>query len=282
MVDLPDPPPGLSRRGMLRTGGLTISLGAIVAACSGDEGAPGRVGNAPVVTALPTVTVDDPVLLRTASSLAYTVNDLYQRMLLRDVLDADATALLERFVADHEGTIGTLADLTTEAGGEPWECTNAWIEERVIAPLFVRIDGDADEGIEPTDDLPRDLLEVAYAFESMVGAAHQQLVEQLTSPDLRREVSIIGAQSARHSVAVAILRTGAPDAYVSPVLFGDEIDPSATDGIPPLFALTGTFGSLAPVPVFIGAANDAGGRFETTIETPADNAFVYRELSCDA
>ncbi len=47
-------PGGLGRRQLLQAGGLTIGLGALLAACGSDtvEGEPGRVGYAPVPTAL--------------------------------------------------------------------------------------------------------------------------------------------------------------------------------------------------------------------------------------
>ncbi len=62
--------PSFTRRALLRAGGVA-SFGALVAACGdrgGDE-APGRVGQAPVVTDRPTGEVDDLLLLRTAQSL---------------------------------------------------------------------------------------------------------------------------------------------------------------------------------------------------------------------
>lgn len=276
-----DRTPALSRRGLLRSGTLTVALGALAAACSREAAAPGRVGNAPVPTPLPEEPVDDAVYLRTATSMHMTVNDLYTRLLERDALDEAGVALIERFISDHEEAISTLSDMTAEAGGEPYECTNTWYEERVLTPLFERLDGNEAADIAPSDDIGRDILELAYAFESVLGATHQRLVEQLSSPEMRREVIGFGALAARHSAAVAILRTGAPEGYISPVLYGEELE--VEDGeIPPLHAVTARFGSLAPVPVFIGGLTPAGGRFEGSVETPAENSFVYASLTCDA
>ncbi len=64
-----------SRRDAFKIGGVTIGLATLVAACgAGREGDddPGRVGSAPVPTALPEYPVDDAVLLRTPSSREYT------------------------------------------------------------------------------------------------------------------------------------------------------------------------------------------------------------------
>jgi len=260
---------------------MAISFGALVAACGGGEaGAPGRVGNAPVVTPLPQVTVDDATLLRTATSLEYTAIGVYETAAGLGVLDGRALELVERFVADHRRHADITAELTSDAGGEPYECANPWLVERGVMPLLERIQGNDAAGIPPTDDALRDLLEISYAFESIAGATYQQMVELLTDPALRRQIIVIGAQEARHAAAVAIARTGAPEGYISPALLGEAIDPEATDGVPPLYAIPGSFGSVAPVEVVIGAKNDAGTRFATSVQTPADNAYIYEGMTC--
>lgn len=274
----------MSRRGLLQTGALTVSLGALIAACGSEseEGAPGRVGYAPEPTDLPTATVDNVVLLRTATSLEYSALDVYQRSLDMDALDAEATALIERFVEDHTRHAAAMAELTTQAGGEPYECANAWMAERVIDPMFEHIEGDEEADIPPSDDPARDLLQLSYAFESMLGASYQQFVEQLTDPALRQEVIIYGAEEVRHAAAVAIFRDGAPEAYINPTVFGGEIDLNDTDGVIPLYAVTGAFGSLAPIELTLGPKNDTGTRFATSLQTPAANSFVYEGETCDA
>lgn len=292
MTRIPDPPPSsspalarrslMTRRGMLRSGGMTMTLGALVAACGGEEAAPGRVGDAPVATPLPTVTVDDAVLLRTATSLEYTAIDVYAQAAELGVLGDEALALIERFVEDHQRHADIVAELTVEAGGEAYECTNTWLEERVVAPLLQQILGDERQDIAPSDDPVRDLLGVSYAFESIAGATYQQLVETLTMPSLRQQVIMIGAEEVRHAAAIAIARTGAPEGYISPVVFDAEIDPEANDGVPSLYAVPGTFGSLAPVELVIGAETAAGTRFTVAAETPADNSYIYADMTCEA
>ena len=83
----PNEPPGASRgigrRQLLQTGGITVSLAALLAACgesSSAEVAPGRVGYAPVPTDLPTEVVDDGVRLRTAQSIEHLIIDLYEQL----------------------------------------------------------------------------------------------------------------------------------------------------------------------------------------------------------
>ena len=134
----------MNRRRLLQTGGLTVSLGAVLAACGGDddtESAPGRVGYAPPATPLPTVEKTDAVWLRTASSIEYTVLDVYARTTEMGALDATAQALIDRFVEDHTEHAELLAGLTVEAGGEPYECANAWYIDRTVDPIFTQITG---------------------------------------------------------------------------------------------------------------------------------------------
>ena len=71
----------VGRREAFKIGGLTVSLAALVAACGDDrtgDTAPGRVGNAPKVEALPDYAVNDVVLLRTASSVENTIVLIYE------------------------------------------------------------------------------------------------------------------------------------------------------------------------------------------------------------
>jgi hypothetical protein len=114
----------------------------------------------------------------------------------------------------------------------------------------------------------------------MLGATYQQFVERLTTPELRQEVIGYGAEEVRHAAAIAILRDGAPGAYVSPLVFGEEID--AADGVMPLYAVTGHFGSVGPTEMTLGPPNDSGTRFATALQTPADNSYVYEGETCEA
>ena len=276
-------PATMNRRRLLQVGGLTVTLGALVAACGTDEeGAPGRVGYAPVPTDLPPATTNDGVFLRTATSLEYSALDVYEKISSYGVLDGQAETLIARMVEDHTRHAAGMVELTTAAGGEPYECANAWFAERVIPPLFERIDGNEAEEIEPSDDPARDLLQIAYAFESMLGATYQQFVERLSTPELRKEAITYGAEEVRHAAAIAILRDGAPEAYISPVVYGEEIDTSSTDGVLPLYAVDGHFGSVAPIEMTLGPPNDAGSRFTTSLQTPAENSYVYDGETCDA
>lgn len=274
--------PRMGRRQLLQTGGLTLSLGALLAACAkGEEGEPGRVGYAPAATPLPNVVVDDAVRLRTATSIEHTIVAVYAKLTELGALEADDQAFLDKLSAQHEKTAADVARLTKDAGGEPYECANTWYMERVVPPIFTNIAGDKDAEIAASDDPARDTIAVVNAMESMAAAMYQGMVESLTEPKLRAEVITFATRSARHAAATVIRATEAPAGYFNPELLG-EAAPVAENGLFPLFALPTRFGSLAPTSLIIGAATEAGTRFTTPIETPADNSFVYAGQTCDA
>jgi len=133
-----------SRRDAMKIGGLTVGLGALAAACGDDregDDAPGRVGNAPVPTALPEYSVDEAVLLRTASSLEYTVISVLERALgVEGAVPSDVVPTIERLIEDHQMVADQMVELTEEAGGSGWTCTNPWLMERVVEPTFELIE----------------------------------------------------------------------------------------------------------------------------------------------
>jgi hypothetical protein len=278
------PTPSFSRRQLLQTGSLTVALGALVAACGDDSaeeaGAPGRVGYAPPATPLPDVETNDIVYLRTTTSIEQTLVETYEQIAAMDVLDGQAATVLDRLIEDHRAAVTATAELTTDAGGEAYECANSWYVQRIVTPILALIEGDESQDIPPTDDPARDALTVVNGMESMAGAMYQQMVELLTAPELRAELMMIGATSARHAAAVAILATGAPDGYVSPELTGDPVEPDES-GLTPLYAIATQFGSLSAIPITIGASSDAGIRTTVNLETPAANSFVYEGETCE-
>lgn len=143
-MDDTTPMSGLTnRRDAIKIGGTSVTLAAFLAACGEDRGGsdePGRIGNAPEAETLPEYSVDDAVLLRTASSLEYTAIAVYEAMLdLDGLLPGDMVPLVERLIEDHRATADVMVELTTAAGGEPWECPNEWFMARTVEPLFEAI-----------------------------------------------------------------------------------------------------------------------------------------------
>ncbi len=271
----------LTRRGLL-AGGLTVSAVAALAACKKKpKPEPGRVGFAPTTTGLPQVLVDDGVRLRTATSIEYTILDVYATITKSGKLVAADQQLVDRLVADHQDAATRTAELTTSVGAEPFECANPWYMDRVIPPIFQHLDGDKAQGIAPSDDPARDMIAIVNAMESMAGAMYQGLVETLSTPELRAEVMKLGAIAARHAAVSAIHATGAPAGYVNPVIIGKE-EAAAKEGLEPLFAIPTEFGQLAATQLVIGAASAAGTRYTQPIDTPADNSFADTDQTCPA
>lgn len=262
----------LNRRDVLRQGGLALSLGALVAACgSGRSGsdAPGRIGViVPPENETADLTVDDAVLLRTLQSLEYAVIELYAGLLDMDVL-GDSASLVERFIEDHRRHADQIGSFVIMAGGEPYECANPFAMTRAVEPVLA--------AIELSDDLTRDALNTVSAFETLLGESYQALVVHLEDPALRAAPSLVGGEEHRHGAYVAVQLN--PDNLVHPEISGDDAEGEAT--FPRPYAIESTFGLLTGIDLVIGAPNDEdGSQFEIQLQTPAENTYVYNDLSC--
>jgi hypothetical protein len=275
----------LSRRRLFGLGASTVGLAAVLAACGSDEPpAPGRVGNAPEATDLPEGDLDDIVLLRTLTSLEHSIVAVYAALAAIDGLDEGVAELLGRFTDDHEATAEAFAELTRAAGGEPYECPNSWLMRRTLQPVLDHIVGGTIDDVEipPTDDADRDSLATADALETIAAATAQQYLERLADPALRAEVIIAGTSASRRAATSALRANPPPDGYVSPALTEGEDVGVDEQGFMPQFAIPSRFGQLTPVTLTVGAADDAGLRFSTSIETPAENSYVYEGETCPA
>lgn len=261
----------LNRRDLLRQGGLALSLGALVAACGSDRGgsdAPGRIGVVVVPEDEPAdLTVDDAVLLRTLQSLEYALIELHSQLLEMDVLGPDAS-LVERFIDDHRRNADEIGGFVVMAGGEPYECANPFAMSRAIEPVL--------GAIETSDDPTRDALNTVSAFETLLGESYQSLVVRLEDASLRSAPSLIGGEAHRHAAFVAMQLN--PDELVHHDLTGEEPEEEAT--FPTPYAIESTFGLLTGIDLLVGAPDADGSRFEIQLQTPAENTFVYNDLSC--
>jgi hypothetical protein len=266
------PNPSLDRRALLRNGGLALSFAAIVAACGNGRAGnddPGRLGVAAPGPTLPESEVNDGVLLRTAQSLEYTALAVYDAAAGLDVLTSAEIALVGRFVSDHERHAADLGALIGRAGAEEFTCPNPFLMDRAVGPILGALEG--------SDDLHRDVLNIAHAFEELAGASYQALVAALTDVSLRSSAILIGSEEQRHAAALASAIN--PDAPISPVLFGEVVEADA-DGFPVPYAIPATYGQLTGIDLLVGARNTEGTRFSIQLQTPAANTFVYDYLSC--
>lgn len=302
----------LGRRRFFAIGGASVATAALLAACGGDDGDIGRVGDAPEASALPDPVVNDVVLLRTASSLEHSAIQIYDTVIDNaDLLDPAYNDIAKRFRDDHEGHAALFEKLTKEAGGVPWTSGNPRLDEVVLLPILRAITGadatDVLAATQPSDDPKRDVLNLAHALETLAGETYQALVPVLSVPSLRKEAVIIGTHEVRHAAVLAIAITGRPDGYIDPASIeeatgsaptttaaptttqdiaassdtaaeGAEPTPVATP-IPTVYAIPAQFGQLGAVQVVVGAPNDSGTRVTVNLETPSLNSFVYEYLT---
>ncbi len=266
------PNPSLDRRQLLRSGGLALSMGAVIAACGGGRGGsddPGRLGVADASPELPDAEINDIVLLRTAQSLEYTALAVYDAAASTGALTDDELALAGRFVDDHTGHAALLGSLIADSGGEEYTCANPFLMDRAVGPVLAALDG--------TDDLHRDLLNIAHAFEAHAAASYQALVPLLADLPLRKEAMRIGGDENRHAAALAA--TINPDSIFSPAMFGQPVSNDA-DGFPVPYAVPATFGQLTGIELVVGDRDADGARFSVQLQTPAPNTLVYEYESC--
>lgn len=266
------PNPALGRRALIRNGALTVSLGAIATACGSGRGgsdAPGRLGVADGAPELLDEDVDDITLLRTAQSIEYTVLDVYAAVTETGELSSDEAALVQRFVEDHQRHADEIGAMVVRLGGEPFECVNPFLADRAVEPIVASLEG--------SDDLRSDLLNTAYAFETLAGASYQELVAMLSDKPLRASAMQIGSEEQRHAAALAVALN--PETFFSPALHGGQEDVDAR-GIASRYAIPSVFGRVSGIDLTVGGVSAEGSRFSTQLQTPAANSFVYSDQSC--
>ena len=130
----------------------------------------------------------------------------------------------------HATHAETLAGLTAEAGGEPYECANAWYIERTVDPIFAadhRRRGaehraERRPGARPAHRRQR-------ASSRWPGPCTSRFVELLTERRAARRGD--GASAPRRPATPPrwrCLATGVPDGYISPALLGEDLVPDET------------------------------------------------------
>ena len=193
----------LGRRDLLKIGGLTVSLAAIVAACGDDRSGstdPGRIGIAPPITEPPDYPVDDAVLFRTGSSIEQTTIMLYEAILDLGVLDAAGTTLVGQLLENHKELDRVMGELTVAAGGEVWPCTNPWFDERYLVPIT--------DAIKASDNQVRDIYNVAVSFENLVRPRTSSTPSRSPSPSSGWPSSRRPPQDSRNSAVLVIAVEG--------------------------------------------------------------------------
>jgi len=297
----------MDRRSLFRVGGLTVTLAALAAACSENKPTSlGRVGDAPTTTKAPDAKVDDPTLLRTASSISYSLINLYATLTDGgDLVGGDVATILKRFSEDHATAAAAFEKATTAADGVAWNCSNPRLDSTVIEPVLARITKGAaasrdSKEIPPSDDPKRDVLHLVQALESMSSAMYQQMVETLSDPKLRQLSIVNGVLAARRGALIATISnperpggyiaaaaaapeaapaeattTTAQDIAAPSTAAGDAEGATPATPIPTVSAIPARFGQLGAQTIIVGAGDENGVRMKMMIETPSLNAYVY-------
>lgn len=298
----------LSRRGLLRAGGITVALAALLAACgesSVTDKNPARVGTASTVAKLPDGVVNDGVLFRTATSIHYSIIDGHNIAKQLGKLTADQTKIVDDYIAANKAAIKDLQSLTSTAGGKGWTCANPRFDRVILTPIKDRITGrpktGAEEGdVSPSDDPNRDAMALVWALESLAAEMHQNFVPQLSQPKYRASIIVHGDAAARRSAAISMVIN--PENLVTPTTLANANisvttttvaattttsqnlagAPTTTAAIPAApagsvqqyYAIPSQFGTLSAVQLGVGAF-PSGTQFNINIETPSLNSFIY-------
>jgi rubrerythrin len=256
----------LGRRRFLSIGAAGVSMAAVLAACAGtNTGAESdgpRVpvaGEVPVTTGLEEHTVDDVVLLRTASSLEHNAIDTYEAAIGLGVLTGALADVAKMFQQHHREHAGAFEAATKAAGGEPFTTANPVVLKKILEPALGLIG--------KSSDVLGDVLRLAHALESIAAGTYQQLVPALTEPALRKAAMSVGAVEARHAAVLANAMKGA----FTPGLGDPNAAPTTTSPDNPVvdvFMVPGAFGSLAQVPVVLN-------KTRLDLDLPGPNSFMY-------
>lgn len=305
------PADGWNRRRFLQAGAATAVGAAALAACSTKDNPTARIGTVPVTTALPTAEVTDVTLLRTATSLEHLLLSVYDTVAEQSLLSGTQAAIAARMRDEHEAHAETLADLTTEAGGEVYACPNERMTSIYVEPAMQLILGSVratealgveapETEIDPSPDPAADAVVLLNALEVITAATHQAYVAMMSSIEYRAAGMQIGVGSARRGALWGALIT--PDALVDDTVLAGvptvettvpttAAEASATTESPEaeaggvvavVHAVSASFGQLGPVLIELGAPDANGIREKVNIETPFLNSMAYEYMSCDA
>lgn len=299
----------MSRRGILRIGGLTVAIAALAAACGPeekDDANPARIGALTPTPTLPEGVVTDGVLFRTATSMHFSIIDAHDLAKELGRLDAEQTAIVDDYIAANKAVITDLQTWSETAGSKQWTCANPRFDRVILKPISDRITGRPKEGAEETDVLPsddpnRDAMALVHACESLAAEMHQSLVPQFSKAEYRGITIGHGTEAARRAAALAMIIN--PDNLVNPSsLLNANLDVPTTTTVPATtttqnigksesgattttaaptageiqqyYAIPSQFGTLSAVQLALGAFG-ASGQFMINIETPSLNSFIY-------
>lgn len=263
----------VSRRQLLQFGGVGVA-GMVLAACGKQANVPesenvSAVGVPPPTKSLPTVEVNDIVLLRTAASLEFNAIETYEAALGLGVFTGSFAAagdIAKRMRDDHLGHAEAINGLITQLKGEPFTCGNPRLSEIYISPALALITDEANE------NPALDVVVLAHALENLAAQTYQGVVTLLSDKTLRQAAISIGQDEARHAAVLA--------QALNPGLAGILPSVDELTGKPKVAAVPGAFGPLTPITVTVGPLNADGSRNSLILETPSLNSLMYDGIAC--
>ena len=221
----------LTRRRIIKVGGLSMASAAVLAACKkSTRAAIPASGSVESVNTAPRQQIDDIVLLRTASSLEYVVVDVYQYALDKSLLSSAVADVAKVFQSQHRDHAKEFEATTTQIGGQAFAQRNEVVWNAVVAPVI----GDLHD--------EQSVLEFAYTLEDIAAATYQSMVTTLSKPALRMSLMAVGGVERRHASIIAGL---IPRATLAPVLKSQTAATTTTAG-----PTTSAGGTAPPAPVY--------------------------------
>lgn len=184
-----------ARRDVLRAGGLTVALGALVAACSSDDDpAPEAADDVEIETGGPVSGSSDLALVNTALSLEILVFDTYQAgtdfALAQSNPVLQAVTLLQQHHAEHRATLTLLVQAVD---GEPFTTANPVVKAGLVDPRLLSVTTE------------RDFIRIVHDLEQTCARLYVHVATSVSAPDLRATMMSIGAVASRRATVLDLL-----------------------------------------------------------------------------
>lgn len=192
VLGLPD------RRAFLRVGGMTIAMSAVIAACGKKKKDPVPFTGSPPTSAEGTGIEQigqelDVTLLRTSQSVEVLAVQTYQIALDSGIVTTPALIdTIKLFQDQHNEHAGLVAATTRDAGGEPYDQPNSYLQTTVVNKAVSELTDEAS------------VVALAVGLENVAAQTYVYEAEILSTPALRQAVMSIGGVEGRH---LAVLYT---------------------------------------------------------------------------
>ncbi len=268
---------GLTRRRMLTVGGFSVATAAVLAACGKDKSANPKVvpvaGEQSKVGSAPERTIDDIVLLRTASSLEYVAIDVYQAALDAGLLTGALASAARLFQGQHREHAALFEQATRDLGGEPFSTRNPVVWDGVVVPA---LKGGTAAGKEVKAILvdTKGAVTFAHTLENVASATYQSMVSILTQPALRQATMSVGSVEARHAAVLAQVIVESDYIPSSAVVPPSDLE-KATAPTTTVPATTTTAAGAEAAPVKVEPISVVPGPFGSVAEALGPNSYMY-------